>query len=242
MIPSDPYEAEILMMAEMVAEEKKEETSDSESDVDNTAGPEDSYSPEPDASNTFGDDMLQMALKMASELDEPAVDLEGALTANTITAPQGGDSHGQDENVNDSQPMHPMIADRSPSVRGRKRGMRQSRGGAKRGRRMSHHQVDMPIMSHQIQQPPPPPEPIEKPDANMCLKVSISFSVNFFNKNAYCAGWRLNPSRIYKSLQDLLIFSVFKQSNSQRLIHVFFLVYIWRERLEAMGHHEKCRA
>lgn len=163
------------MMAEMVAEEKKEDTSESESDLDNTAGPEDSYSPEPvDANNTFGDDMLQMALKMASELDEPAVDLEGALTANTITAPQGGESHVQEENVNSSQPMHTMIPDRSPSVRGRKRGMRQPRGGAKRGRRMSHHQVEMPIMPHQIQQPPPPPEPVEKPDANMCLKVRIS--------------------------------------------------------------------
>lgn len=85
-IPTDPYEAELLMMAEMVAEEKKEDLTDSESDVDDTGGPEDSYSPEPvDASNTFGDDMLQMALKMATELDEPAVDLEGALTANTIT-------------------------------------------------------------------------------------------------------------------------------------------------------------
>lgn len=42
-----------------------------------------------DSSNTFGDDMLQMALKMATgELDEPAVDLEAALTPNTITATQ----------------------------------------------------------------------------------------------------------------------------------------------------------
>lgn len=33
--------------------------------------------------------MLQMALKMATgELDEPAVDLEAALTSNTITATQ----------------------------------------------------------------------------------------------------------------------------------------------------------
>lgn len=38
-----------------------------------------------ESSNTFGDDMLQMALKMASELDEPAVDLEAALTPATIT-------------------------------------------------------------------------------------------------------------------------------------------------------------
>lgn len=53
------------------------------------------FSPEPvDASNTFGDDMLQMALKMATELDEPAVDLEGALTASTITASQGTETTG----------------------------------------------------------------------------------------------------------------------------------------------------
>lgn len=46
------------------------------------------FSPEGvDSSNAFGDDMLQMALKMATgELDEPAVDLEAALTPNTITA------------------------------------------------------------------------------------------------------------------------------------------------------------
>ncbi|XP_072402931.1 zinc finger MYM-type protein 3-like isoform X2 [Diabrotica undecimpunctata] len=174
-IPTDPYEAELLMMAEMVAEEKKDDITDSESDVDDTGGPEDSYSPEPvDASNTFGDDMLQMALKMATELDEPAVDLEGALTANTITG--GEPHHPQDENVDETQPMHHMM-ERSPSARGRKRGMRQSRGGTKRGRRMSHHQVDMPMMQHhQVQQPPPPSEPAEKPDANMCLKYT--FGVN----------------------------------------------------------------
>lgn len=52
----------------MVAEEKKEEPTDSESDLDDTAGDAGGeYSPEPvDASNTFGDDMLQMALKMAT--------------------------------------------------------------------------------------------------------------------------------------------------------------------------------
>ncbi|XP_050497308.1 zinc finger MYM-type protein 3 isoform X2 [Diabrotica virgifera virgifera] len=175
-IPTDPYEAELLMMAEMVAEEKKDDITDSESDVDDTGGPEDSYSPEPvDASNTFGDDMLQMALKMATELDEPAVDLEGALTANTITG--GEPHHPQDENVDETQPMHHHMMERSPSARGRKRGMRQARGGTKRGRRMSHHQVDMPMMQHhQVQQPPPPSEPAEKPDANMCLKYT--FGVN----------------------------------------------------------------
>nr|CAH7745896.1 unnamed protein product [Callosobruchus chinensis] len=118
-IPTDPYEAELLMMAEMVAEEKKEDVTDSESDIDD-GGPEDSYSPEPvEASNTFGDDMLQMALKMATELEEPAVDLEGALTANTITAPQEG--HGPDDGVDEHHPMHQHMMDRNAAARGRKR-------------------------------------------------------------------------------------------------------------------------
>ncbi|XP_066248993.1 zinc finger MYM-type protein 3 [Euwallacea similis] len=179
-IPTDPYEAELLMMAEMVAGEKKEDHTDSESDLDdNTAEGGGEYSPEAvDSSNTFGDDMLQMALKMATELDEPAVDLEGALTANTITAPQGGhppDVHPQEENVDDPQPMHPHLMERA-SIRGRKRGIRGSpRGGpAKRGRRMSHQHVDMPMM--QPVQPSAPQEPQEKPDANMCLKYT--FGVN----------------------------------------------------------------
>lgn len=82
-------------MAEMVAGEKKQEATDSESDGDvNDANdapepPEapEAFSPEAvDTSNAFGEeDMLQMALKMASELDEPAVDMESVLTSNTIT-------------------------------------------------------------------------------------------------------------------------------------------------------------
>lgn len=56
------------MMAEMVAEEKKEDHTDSESDIDDTVGETGGdYSPEPvDTNNTFGDDMLQIALKMAT--------------------------------------------------------------------------------------------------------------------------------------------------------------------------------
>lgn len=55
------------MMAEMVAGEKKEDHTDSESDLDENGGEGGEYSPEAvDSSNTFGDDMLQMALKMAT--------------------------------------------------------------------------------------------------------------------------------------------------------------------------------
>lgn len=177
-IPTDPFEAELLMMAEMVADDKKEENTDSESEEEDTAPAGDegtSFSPEPaDASNTFGDDMLQMALKMASELDEPAVDLEGALTANTITASQQAEAAAaSEEAVDDPQPMHQMME--RQSFRGRKRGIRNQRQNtpSKRGRRMSHAS-DMPIMAppqHPAQQ-----EPIEKPDANMCLKVRLLYN------------------------------------------------------------------
>lgn len=175
-IPTDPYEAELLMMAEMVAGDKKEENTDSESEEeDTTAAPEDNtFSPEPvDASNSFGDDMLQMALKMASELDEPAVDLEGALTANTITAPQGSESGGNEENVDDPQPISHLMGKQS-AFRGKKRASKSRGGPSKRGRRTSQV-VDIPAMTQQQQQPQPQPvaaEPIEKPDANMCLKVN----------------------------------------------------------------------
>lgn len=37
-IPTDPFEAELLMMAEMVAGEKKVDNTDSESDEDDNAG------------------------------------------------------------------------------------------------------------------------------------------------------------------------------------------------------------
>lgn len=49
--------------------------------------PEGGFSPEAVDTSNFGEDMLQMALKMASELEEPAVDLEAALTPSTISAP-----------------------------------------------------------------------------------------------------------------------------------------------------------
>lgn len=90
-IPTDPFEAELLMMAEMVAGEKKQDPTDSESEEGNDGddggdGADGTFSPENvDASNAFGDDVLQIALKMASELEEPAVDMESVLTSNTIT-------------------------------------------------------------------------------------------------------------------------------------------------------------
>ncbi|EFN71787.1 Zinc finger MYM-type protein 3 [Camponotus floridanus] len=182
-IPADPYEAELLMMAEMVATEKKTNDSDSDS-VDDREGDtadqdnlhSDGFSPEAvDSNNAFGDDMLQMALKMATgEIDEPAVDLEAALTPNTITATQ---APPQPENAvdNDVQSERLMAASR-----GRKRVMpyKPRSTPAKRMRRVSGTN-DMPLMPPPEPQPPPQPrimEPMEKPDANMALKYT--FGVN----------------------------------------------------------------
>ncbi|KAK5650047.1 hypothetical protein RI129_001076 [Pyrocoelia pectoralis] len=176
-IPTDPFEAELLMMAEMVAGDKKEEHTDSESEEEDAAPPPEettTFSPEPvDPSNTFGDDMLQMALKMATELDEPAVDLEGALTVNTITASQGTEAAPTEETPEQSPPIQMM---ERQSNRGRKRLGRPPKAAAiisKRGRRTSM-QVDIPTITPPP--PAPPQEPVEKPDANMCLKYT--FGVN----------------------------------------------------------------
>ncbi|XP_069696002.1 zinc finger MYM-type protein 3 isoform X2 [Periplaneta americana] len=191
-IPTDPFEAELLMMAEMVAGEKKGENSDSDSDDGgNVAGDvsevpggssaaEGGFSPEAvDTSNTFGEDMLQMALKMASELEEPAVDLEAALTPSTITAQSQASMEQNDateSEVDDPEPVQSIPETRAN--RGRKRGLRTTRSSSsvpsKRGRRISSS-VDIPLL------PPPEPQPTprveqEKPDANMCLKYT--FGVN----------------------------------------------------------------
>ncbi|CAK9819853.1 Zinc finger MYM-type protein 3 [Anthophora plagiata] len=182
-IPADPFEAELLMMAEMVATEKKanETDSDSADDRDEDTGDRDhshsgGFSPEGvDSSNTFGDDMLQMALKMATgELDEPAVDLEAALTPNTITATQ---APAQPDTTMESDVQSERLI---VSSRGRKRMVPYKPRSTpnKRGRRVSGAN-DMPLMPPPEPQPPPQPriiEPIEKPDANMALKYT--FGVN----------------------------------------------------------------
>ncbi|XP_033341908.2 zinc finger protein without children isoform X1 [Megalopta genalis] len=182
-IPADPFEAELLLMAEMVATEKKTNESDSDSadDRDEEAGDRDQshsggFSPEGvDSSNTFGDDMLQMALKMATgELDEPAVDLEAALTPNTITATQTS-AQSETSMETDVQSERLMV-----SSRGRKRMVPYKPRSTpnKRGRRVSTTN-DMPLMPPPESQPPPQPriiEPMEKPDANMALKYT--FGVN----------------------------------------------------------------
>ncbi|XP_061729396.1 zinc finger MYM-type protein 4 isoform X4 [Cydia pomonella] len=181
-MPTDPFEAELLMMAEMVAGDKKKDQSDSDTDDDNEEG----FSPVAgmDGNNAFGEDMLQMALKMATEYEDQPVDLESAMTANTITPSSHPGMPGLE-----GEPMHHhhmMVLEQqravaalrasaaAPRKRAPPRAPPAAPAGARPPTRASKRRRAEP------QPPPPPPdpprEPAEKPDANMCLKYT--FGVN----------------------------------------------------------------
>lgn len=186
-MPTDPFEAELLMMAEMVAGDKKKDQSDSDTDEENDA---ETFSPVAamDGNTAFGEDMLQMALKMATEYEEQPVDLESAMTANTITP----SSHpGMPGLEGDSmQQHHLMVLEQQRAVaalRASAGGVRGKRGVApgvgpvagvggavtpRAPRSSKRRRADPPPPP----QPEPPREPAEKPDANMCLKYT--FGVN----------------------------------------------------------------
>ncbi|KAJ0172327.1 hypothetical protein K1T71_012300 [Dendrolimus kikuchii] len=180
-MPTDPFEAELLMMAEMVAGDKKKDQSDSDTEDENA----ESFSPVAgmDGNNAFGEDMLQMALKMATEYEDQPVDLESAMTANTITP----SSHpGMPNLEGDSlHHHHLMVLEQQRAVAA----LRASSAGAAsaatarkraavappattRSSRSSKRRRENPPPP----QPEPPREPAEKPDANMCLKYT--FGVN----------------------------------------------------------------
>ncbi|XP_077301201.1 zinc finger protein without children isoform X2 [Arctopsyche grandis] len=184
-MPTDPFEAELLMMAEMVAGDKKKCESDSESDEENG---NDGFSPDTldTGNNAFGEDMLQMAFKMATEYSDTPVDLESAMTASTITP----SSHpslptGLDEN----NPMHhhslmmleQQRAAAAATAAAANLNRKRARGGSSpvnapvstRSSKRSRRAPETPTAHHA---PEPPREPQEKPDANMCLKYT--FGVN----------------------------------------------------------------
>lgn len=86
-IPADPLEAEILMMADMAAGDKRNDpTSDSDDDVgvvpDTTKLLDSSITQMDTASTSFSDDVLSMAFKMANEYTEP-LDLESEVDNST---------------------------------------------------------------------------------------------------------------------------------------------------------------
>lgn len=198
-MPTDPYEAELLMMAEMVAGDKKKDDSDSDSDDGGVVG-DDQYttteavvaSDGMEHNTSFSEDLVQMALKMASnDFTESQVDLESAMQANTITQQQQQHHGYEDLQQHHHQQQQLLLLEQQRQVatpvvqRGRKRGSNVSqRAGTvvnNNTQQLSLTPTSKRIKREQLNEPSPEPvnrvvEPVEKPDANMCLKYT--FGVN----------------------------------------------------------------
>ncbi|XP_064627883.1 zinc finger MYM-type protein 3-like isoform X2 [Lineus longissimus] len=166
-MPSDPFEAELLMMAAAVAsgpesdeEDLKKSTYNPPVEVKPIKKPEvksekvaPNIQPAPPAQDLMGEDMLQMALRLATEMTEP-VDLESSLDSAAAKADSGMPYDQENE---------PMVQESKRGGKGRKRaaGGRGSRAKNKRQR------VD--------EEPDPPPqvqEAVVQPDANLVLKYT----------------------------------------------------------------------
>ncbi|XP_070491945.1 zinc finger MYM-type protein 3 isoform X2 [Chironomus tepperi] len=165
-MPTDPYEAELLMMAEMVAGDRKREETDSDSD-------ENEIEYGDGIENNFNEDLVQMAFKMASgnDYDDPPVDLENEMTASTISQNAGyDDMDPQALHHHQLLLLHQQREAAMQANRGRKRmpPVKQNNTRNTPNKRIKREMESM--------QPEIPREPAEKPDANMCLKYT--FGVN----------------------------------------------------------------
>lgn len=188
-MPADPFEAELLMMAEMVAgESKKEEDTDSSDEETNH------FQNEEISGNNFGDDMLQMALKTIypTDFDPHSVDLEQSMQANTITPHTQSGMAGHNVMQQQQQQQQPMMMMEDQRMQTRKRGAAgRGRQPAKRGRRNA------------IQEPPPQPEPqrecaVMKADENMYLK--FTFGVNAWKQWVMTKNAELEKSSVRRKL------------------------------------------
>lgn len=203
-MPTDPFEAELLMMAEMVAGEKKRNDSDSGSD-DETAVVED-YTAIMVNNQSLNEDLVQMALKMAShDFEEAPVDLESAMTANTISQ----NPMIEETVVVDNVHHHQML------MLEQQRQIAQETVAPTRGRKRANHtrnyNRNVPVTKRtkrneqsnviELPQPEAPREPIEKPDAHMCLKYT--FGINAWKQWVITKNADLEKSSIrrkpYKS-------------------------------------------
>lgn len=187
-MPTDPYEAELLMMAEMVAGDKKKDDSDSDSDDAaedqfTTAAATDGI----ENNTSFNEDLVQMALKMASnDFEDPPVDLESAMQANTIAPQQQAAAahHGYGHDDGSQQQLHHhqlmMLEQQRQVATMTQRGGRKRAPASQRANNNNRQQIspNKRIKREHISEPSPEPprEPVEKPDANMCLKYT--FGVN----------------------------------------------------------------
>ncbi|XP_067674196.1 zinc finger MYM-type protein 3-like isoform X2 [Haliotis asinina] len=176
-IPSDPLEAELLMMAEAVAGGG----GDSDSDTDKSDGEPfpaitndkddgDDVAPLIDRGAPGGgeEDLVQMALRMAEEITGPVLDLETSVEPVAVNTdpppvpPQPETIRMIDEEDDDYLP---------PRETRSRRGKRGSRGrGARQSKRA---RVEIPEPEPPSEPSPPPLAPsLPPPDANMHLKYT----------------------------------------------------------------------
>lgn len=196
--PADPFEAELLLMAGMVANDLKQEnvsSSDSENDTSNNEYNDDTKVVSSSARNTnsFGDDVLAMALNMAGADTES---LEGADEMSTMTSNDQTNQIIDDVEANlVSSTIMPQTPDPMENITQenmisspqdmlcrppRKRAPRsqsQRNSNSKRSRKNEYPQAQC-VQSGLIQQVVPNPLytiplSIVKPDANMCLKYTL---------------------------------------------------------------------
>ncbi|KAK3098409.1 hypothetical protein FSP39_019220 [Pinctada imbricata] len=182
-IPSDPLEAELLMMAEAVAGGEEDSDSDTDVEMEQTPAPEPvkptkerSATPTPvtqTSSNTeeggeLGEDMLQMALRMATEMTEPVLDLETSIEPVPVnTEPPPKQKVEVEEEEEEVYRVRETRSKRGATKRGRGGG---GGGKKKRQRTTSHQHVessadDSTVTETQEEQEPPP-------DANCYLKYT----------------------------------------------------------------------
>ncbi|XP_076444640.1 uncharacterized protein LOC143282766 isoform X2 [Babylonia areolata] len=225
--PSDPLEAELLMMAAAVSADGKN-SSDSESDEEVLpeinrsrkrllpADDDDDADVMPLSSNKEEEggeeDMISMALRMAEEMSGPITDLESAVEAvpvNTEPPPQPPRSITPDTIAQEEE----MIRNR----RGGKRGGTARRGGAGRPPKRPRIQVPQPEPIPMRQEPPPPPPP--PADANYHLKFTygvnawrhwVLFKNNQIERNMKpgCGRVKLFKTDIMQCTADELNFSL----------------------------------
>ncbi|XP_059140867.1 zinc finger MYM-type protein 3-like [Physella acuta] len=186
-IPADPLEAELLMMAEAVAADKR--PGDSDTDSENEMANDDFGVPEEEEIRPVQkeedpvlmrkregqgeEDMIQMALRMAEEMSGPIEDLESSVEPVAVSSDPPGSHHVISNYDN------PLDEDYTPSRTARGRGIkRQGRGRPPSSRpkrqRIERHSYteddSMASPSQQSQSLEPPP------DANYRLK--FTYGVN----------------------------------------------------------------
>ncbi|KAK3751177.1 hypothetical protein RRG08_023935 [Elysia crispata] len=232
-MPSDPLEAELLMMAEAVASHKKDSDSESDPEADFGTGFDDELE-EPIQSNQSAngppqmkkkegqgeEDMIQMALRMAEEMSTPIEDLESSVEPVAVNTDPPNSIH--------TTPLPSYQADEDyvpPGSRGRGRGLKRSRTRTTNSRpkrqRMERNYTEDENLQTQTTKQPAIPQHITEPPADASYRLKFTYGVNAWRhwviaKNSHIEKMKTNissrvrtfPTDILKCTTDELNFSL----------------------------------